>query len=142
MIALASVFAVFGKLLLIGVDDDHAAVAVDDDGVAAADFRGDISQPDDRRDAHGAGDDGGMAGAAADVGGEAFHVARSSAAVWHGKQIVGDDHDVLRAGGAGLRCFWPISVRSRRLFDVVDILHALGEIRVGHRPETCWRIAA
>ena len=61
-------------------------IAVDDDDVAAGDLGGDVAQPDHRGDAHGAGDDGGVAGAPAGVGGEALHVLRSSAAVWLGSR--------------------------------------------------------
>ncbi len=92
-------FLVFGELLGVGVDDHHAARAVDDDGVAAADFAGDVAQPDHGRDAHGAGDDGGVAGPPADVGGKTLHVLAVQGGGLAGQQIVGDHHHVLREMG-------------------------------------------
>ena len=96
LVELAAGFAVLGELLGVGVDDDHAAGAVDDDRVAAADFGGDVPKPDDGGDAHRAGDDRGVAGAPADVGGEALHVRAIERRGLAGQQVVGDDDHVLR----------------------------------------------
>ena len=69
-------------------------IAVDDDGVAGGDFAGDVAESDDGGDSHGAGDDGGVAGAAAGVGGETLDVDAVQGSGLAGQQVVGDDHHV------------------------------------------------
>ena len=72
------------------VDDDFAVGAVDDQHVAGADALADVVQPDHGRDAHGAGQDGGVRGRAAHVHGHGQDVALAEA---HGRlgrqQVVG-----------------------------------------------------
>ena len=72
---LALDLAIGGGRLLVGPDDDHPVAAVDDHQVAALDVPHDALDPGDRRDAAAPGQDGRMAGRAADLG----HDARRSA---------------------------------------------------------------
>ena len=42
------VLGMFGKLLGVGIDDDHTAIAIDDHRIPAAYFRGDMPKADHR----------------------------------------------------------------------------------------------
>ncbi len=130
--------AVLDELFLVGVDDHDAVVAVDDDQVAGVDLAGDVSQPDDGGDTHGASDDGGVTGSPADVGGEALHVGAVQGRGLRGEQVVGDDHDVA-AQVREVVMFLPDQVVEQAALDVVDVLDALGEVAVGD-PEKRLRV--
>ncbi len=78
----------------IGVGDHHAVSTVDDDHVAIGGAGGDIAEADDGWNPPGPGDDGGMAGPAAQIGGDG----KDLVGVFEfgglgGGQVVGDDDD-------------------------------------------------
>ena len=129
LLELALVFAVLGELLFVGVDDDDAAVAVDDDHVAAGNVGGEIAQSDDRRDAHGAGDDRGVAGAAADVGREPDHVLAVQGRRLAGQQVVGDHDHVLRK----VREVLSLPADEGPQQPLLDVRHPSPSCRDGHR---------
>ena len=65
---------VVGKRHLIGVSEHVAVDAVDDGGHAVVQGTAGVRDGQDRRDLQGAGDDGGVGGAAADLGNDADYV--------------------------------------------------------------------
>ncbi len=84
--------------LLVGVEDDDAAIAVDDDLVAAGDVGEEPAQADDGGDFEHAGHDGGVAGPAAGLGGEGVDHLRIEDGRLARRQVVGQDDDRRLAG--------------------------------------------
>ena len=126
---LAGIGFVLPDRLLVRVDDHDAAVAVDDDGVAAADDLRQILQRHDGRNAQGTGDDGGVAGPPAGVGGHAPDVVPVEAGRLRGAQLPRDDddlfpqvEDVLPLGSE--------QVPQQTPLDVVDVRRTLADVRV------------
>ena len=89
----------------VGRDDHAAIIAIDDDDFAAADLVQEVSQADDRRDFQGSGEDRGVAGGAADFGGEGFDKLGIEPGRLTGGQIVGQNDDWLSRGPAD--CWLP-----------------------------------
>ena len=97
--------------------------------------RGDIAQPDDGRNAHGAGDDRRVAGPPAGIGGKTLDVLAIQRRRLARQQIVGDDHDIAGQMQQDPAAAAPIRRSQHLPLDIVNILHALGEIPVGHLRE-------
>ena len=125
----AASLAVIGQLLFIGVDDHDAAGPVDDDQISAADLGRDVSQSDDCRDAHGAGDDGGVACPSADVRGETFYELAIECGGLRRQQIVGNYRHFLGQMSQILVLLADQQLE-QPFFDIVHVLDALGQIFV------------
>src|SRR5438045_4118141 len=92
--------------------------------------RGDVAQADHGRDSHGAGDDGGMAGAAADIGGKAADVNFVEGGGLGRQQVVGDDDDVALEMKQAFLLLADEAVENSPL-DILDIFDGSEERRVG-----------
>ena len=99
MDALAAV--VLGNRLRRGAHDDAALIAVDDQRIAVLDHAQQPGDAEDRRQAEGAGHDGGMALRAAEEGGKAGDRGGIHQRGIGGRQILGDDDRAFRQMGEG-----------------------------------------
>jgi len=99
--ALLDSAAIFGESGFIGVDDDDAVLSVDDDrGLVGGDI-GEVTDADDGGDSQRAGEDRGVAGFAAEVGGEGGDVAAvEGSCLKKGKVSRDDDGAAVEDGHA------------------------------------------
>jgi len=98
-------FLVLGDGVIVGVEDDGAGVAIDDDELSVACVCGNVFGAYDGGEGECTGDDGGVGGAAAEVGGEAGDIFAVEVGGLGGGEVAGDDDGVvgdLREGRGGL----------------------------------------
>ena len=113
----------------VGVDDHDAGVAVDDQRVTRVHFLRDVFQADDRRDAHGIGDDGGVAGLAAGVDADRPDLRTVQRGSLRRRKVVGNERD--RLGDVGkTHPIAPLQLVDQPPLDVVNIFDAVPEISV------------
>ncbi len=114
---------VVGELLWGWIEDDDAAVAVEDRGQAVGRGGGEVLAPDDGGDSQGACDDGGVAGAPAQVGGKADDARAIKAGGLRRREVAGEDDGVGRGlDEAGLlRAQQVVEHAGRQVVDVVGL---------------------
>ena len=133
------VLAEFGQLVGVGIDDDHAAPTVDDDDVPTGHLAGEIPHAHYRGNAHRAGNDRGVAGAPADIGGKPLHMRAVQGGGLRRQQIVGDHHHV--AGEMGqVFVLLPDQIFQDSAFDVVNIFDTLLKNTGRSSRRTDWHI--
>jgi len=123
----ADVLAVLLDGLRVGVDNDHAAVAVNDYRVAGVDRGGHVVEAHHRRYAQRLGDNGRVAGLTASVRREPQNVLAVEIGRLRRRQVVRQQHHVLRQPGEALVALAD-QIPQDPLLDVVNVLDAVGEL--------------
>ena len=118
----------------VGVENDGAAVSVQDHGHPVARGRQQRLAADDGGDLQGLGDDGGVAGAAAEIGREAEDAAAVEAGGLRGREVAGDDDGVGRRGGEAVLALTD-ELGHNAVGEVFDVVDFGREHRVVHATE-------